>query len=92
VLILALVGTGTLASISFVTAQEESKSDDMSFPIQETKTSEPDTLAPGHEQYHQIAIALPERDDTVDKAMYAHSNVQNRLSPKDKTHCAECDE
>jgi len=47
VLILALVGTGTLATISFVTAQEESKSDDMSFPIQETQTSEPDTLAPG---------------------------------------------
>lgn len=31
----------------------------MYFSIQETKKSEPDT-APGHSQYHQIAIALPE--------------------------------
>lgn len=34
----------------------------MYFSIQDTKKSEPDT-APGHSQYHQIAIALPERED-----------------------------
>jgi hypothetical protein len=29
------------------------------FAIQETKSSVPDNIAPGHAQYHQIAVALP---------------------------------
>ena len=29
------------------------------FAFQETKTSHPDNMAPEHQQYHQIAIALP---------------------------------
>lgn len=35
----------------------------MPFVIQETAQSVPDDQAPGHEQYHQIAVALPERED-----------------------------
>ena len=34
------------------------------FAIQKTAQSMPDTLAPDHEQYHQVAIALPERQDS----------------------------
>ncbi len=34
------------------------------FAIQKTAQSIPDILAPGHEQYHQVAIALPERQDS----------------------------
>ena len=35
------------------------------FAIQETKTSHPDNIAPEHQKYHQIAIALPPQGDKI---------------------------
>jgi hypothetical protein len=62
-LILAVfLAIGIHSGISVINAQEQNKTDGTNFAIQETKKSE-DDIAPGHEQYHQIAIALPERED-----------------------------
>jgi hypothetical protein len=35
------------------------------FAFQETKTSHPDNMAPEHQQYHQIAIALPPQGNKI---------------------------
>ena len=35
------------------------------FAIQKTKTSHPDNMAPKHQQYHQIAIALPPQGNKI---------------------------
>jgi hypothetical protein len=61
-ILLVCFAISILSSLSVANAQEQNKTDITYFAIQETKKSEPDT-APGHEQYHQIAIALPERED-----------------------------
>ena len=35
------------------------------FAIQDTKNSVPDNLAPEHQQFHQIAVALPPQPDKI---------------------------
>lgn len=35
------------------------------FAFQNTKASIPDNIAPEHQQYHQIAIALPPQGDKI---------------------------
>jgi hypothetical protein len=49
-------------------AQQENQTMDKShkyFAIQNTITSHPDNIAPEHQQYHQIAIALPPQGDKI---------------------------
>jgi hypothetical protein len=70
--------TTVIAAMSFVIAfslisttayaQEQNQTMDKShkyFAIQNTKTSHPDNIAPEHQQYHQIAIALPPQGDKI---------------------------
>ena len=48
--------------------QEDQKMMDKShkyFAIQDTKNSIPDNIVPDHQQYHQIAIALPPQSDKI---------------------------
>ena len=58
----------SLISASAYAQQEQDKTMDKSnkyFAIQDTKPSIPDNLAPEHQQYHQIAIALPPQPDKI---------------------------
>jgi hypothetical protein len=41
------------------------KSHDKYFVIQDTKNSVPDNLAPEHQQFHQIAVALPPQPNKI---------------------------
>jgi hypothetical protein len=62
--LLVLIATFTHSSVSFADAQkiDAMKNPYEYFAIQDTMKSEPDTV-PGHEQYHQVAVALPQRND-----------------------------
>ena len=51
------------AQQAFAQNMTKAEGEGVPFAIQKTAQSMPDTLAPGHEQYHQVAIALPERQD-----------------------------
>ena len=58
----------SLISTSAYAQDNETKTMDKShkyFAIQETKTSHPDNIAPEHQKYHQIAIALPPQGDKI---------------------------
>ena len=58
----------SLISTTAYAQENETKTMDKShqyFAIQNTLTSHPDNLAPKHQQYHQIAIALPPQGDKI---------------------------
>ncbi len=67
-----MTGLSFVVAISLISAtayaQQENQTMDKShkyFAIQNTKTSIPDNIAPEHQQYHQIAIALPPQGDKI---------------------------
>jgi hypothetical protein len=69
--LIALMSFVVAISIISTTAyaqENETKTMDKShkyFAFQETKTSHPDNMAPEHQQYHQIAIALPPQGNKI---------------------------
>lgn len=58
----------SIISTTAYAQENETKTMDKShkyFAFQETKTSHPDNMAPEHQQYHQIAVALPPQPDKI---------------------------
>jgi hypothetical protein len=66
--VMSFVVVISLISTTAYAQQNETKTMDKAskyFAIQETKISHPDNMAPEHQQYHQIAIALPPQGNKI---------------------------
>ncbi len=63
-----VVAISLISATAYAQQENQTKTMDKShqyFAIQNTLTSHPDNLAPEHQQYHQIAIALPPQGDKI---------------------------
>jgi hypothetical protein len=90
--IMSLVVALSLISTTAYAVENQTKTMDKShkyFAIQDTKTSHRDNLAPEHQQYHQIAIALPPQGDKIyiGQVSYSASSPVNVfvMQPLNKT-------